>query len=146
MSNLAPPGRPRRQTYRRANTSLNLSSTIDAISTSEGGAADNSEAPKKEFYTSIVDKYTGKKPTKDNYAVLNGNKGSGPSLKEFLLGRGGKEPLAPSGGISTSEKPSLVAPSAKLNSVSTGGNFTSSTTSTGKWHILWYFRINLQYF
>jgi hypothetical protein len=78
-------GRPVRQTYRRANTSINL-----------GGVVDNSSDLFRSC-SNILDKF-GSKPTRDNLAVVNGSvrspngsSSSSASLKEFLLGRS-KEP------------------------------------------------------
>ena len=78
------PGRPQRQTYRRANTSLNL-----------GG--ENSDLFRS--CSSILDKF-GAKPSRENLAVINGTARVGRSpnstsfkdinsntFKEFLLGR-----------------------------------------------------------
>ena len=77
-------GRPVRQTYRRANTSINL-----------GGVVDSADIFRS--CSNILDKF-GSKPTRDNLAVVNGSarspaasNGSSASLKEFLLGRS-KEP------------------------------------------------------
>ena len=77
-------GRPQRQTYRRANTSLNL-----------GG--ENSDLFRS--CSSILDKF-GAKPSRENLAVINGTARVGRSpnstsfkdlnsstFKEFLLGR-----------------------------------------------------------
>ena len=76
-------GRPVRQTYRRANTSLNLSGALAAVDS--GSSSDLFRS-----CSNILDKF-GAKPTRDNLAVLNGSaavSGSGSaSLKEFLLGR-----------------------------------------------------------
>jgi hypothetical protein len=84
-------GRPVRQTYRRANTSINLGGVVDSSSDLFRSCSN------------ILDKF-GAKPTRDNLAVLNGSAGvssglaggtsgsaSSASLKEFLLGRS-KEP------------------------------------------------------
>jgi len=80
------PGRPQRQTYRRANTSINLS-----------GAVADSEIFRS--CSNILDKF-GSKPSRDNLAVVNGTAriGRSPnttsSFKDFLLGRP-KEPAYP---------------------------------------------------
>jgi hypothetical protein len=80
------PGRPQRQTYRRANTSINLS-----------GAVADSDIFRS--CSNILDKF-GSKPSRDNLAVVNGTAriGRSPnttsSFKDFLLGRP-KEPAYP---------------------------------------------------
>jgi len=83
---LMAPGRPQRQTYRRANTSINLS-----------GAVADSDIFRS--CSNILDKF-GSKPSRDNLAVVNGTAriGRSPnttsSFKDFLLGRP-KEPAYP---------------------------------------------------
>jgi len=77
------PGRPQRQTYRRANTSINLT-----------GAVADSDLFRS--CSNILDKF-GSKPTRDNLAVVNGRSpASSSSFKDFLLGRS-KD--TPTGGI-----------------------------------------------
>jgi len=72
---LLTPGRPQRQTYRRANTSINLT-----------GAVTDSDLFRS--CSNILDKF-GSKPTRDNLAVVNGSNRSpaSASFKDFLLGR-----------------------------------------------------------
>lgn len=77
-SGLVAPGRPQRQTYRRANTSINLS-----------GAVADSDIFRS--CSNILDKFGGK-PSRDNLAVVNGTarigrSPNGSSFKDFLLGR-----------------------------------------------------------
>ena len=73
---LMAPGRPQRQTYRRANTSINLS-----------GAVADSDLFRS--CSNILDKF-GSKPSRDNLAVVNGTAriGRSPnttsSFKDFL--------------------------------------------------------------
>jgi len=72
---LMAPGRPQRQTYRRANTSINLT-----------GAVTDTDLFRS--CSNILDKF-GSKPTRDNLAVVNGSNRSPASanFKDFLLGR-----------------------------------------------------------
>jgi len=77
-SGMVAPGRPQRQTYRRANTSLNL-----------GGVVGDSDIFRS--CSNILDKF-GSKPSRDNLAVVNGSARNGQSpnsgtFKDFLLGR-----------------------------------------------------------
>ena len=84
------PGRPQRerQTYRRANTSINLT-----------GAVTDSDLFRS--CSNILDKF-GSKPTRDNLAVVNGrspaaSSSSSSTFKDFLLGR--SRDHAGSGGV-----------------------------------------------
>jgi len=75
-SGVMAPGRPQRQTYRRANTSINLT-----------GAVADSDLFRS--CSNILDKF-GSKPSRDNLAVVNGRSpvsSSTSSFKDFLLGR-----------------------------------------------------------
>jgi len=81
------PGRPQRQTYRRANTSINLT-----------GAVTDSDLFRS--CSNILDKF-GSKPTRDNLAVVNGSNRSpaSASFKDFLLGRSKESGSGHSGGV-----------------------------------------------
>ena len=150
MANLVP-GRPRRQVYRRANTSGSLGASIEALGGQhEAGGGDQKQQP----YVSIVDKYTGG-PRKTGVnrdltassnvnALVNGASGGSsttcsPSLKDFLLGRskaGITSAYEPTSKWSSSSQqmmappPPLPLPSGQLDPLGAASS-TSSTSSSG---------------
>ena len=120
MSNLVP-GRPRRQSYRRSNTSVNLSSAA--------AAAASDPDPYVGCTSSVLDKFGvgssssgSSRDATNSSSLLNGGGGGGSSkwsssaaLKDFLLGRS-KDPGGGSGGGTTATAGgSSDSPSSFLN-------------------------------
>jgi len=105
-SGMVAPGRPQRQTYRRANTSINLSGVV--------GDSDIFRS-----CSNILDKF-GSKPSRDNLAVVNGSARIGQSpnnstFKDFLLGRPKEAAYPPDLPLKVDRGPETRGPASSLH-------------------------------